>query len=136
MKLSLRPLLAVSLTFGTLAGCSGADADAGSAPSISNLSYDPAEVKVGAQTTIQGQLAFEDADADVHEVAVEVWGASASQKQALPRQRIQAGAQASGQLAVLLVFLAPAAGDYHFAVHVVDAKGHESNRLEGLVHAK
>lgn len=122
----------------TVAGCSGDDSPetSGTAPIIADLSYTPSTVKVGEQSVIQGRLAFEDADADVTELAVELRSSAAGTAQAMPRQKTNSTGIAKGELQLVLVVAAPAAGDYEFSVHLVDAQGHESNRLSGTLHAE
>ena len=78
-------------------------------------------VKVGEQSVIQGRLAFEDVEADVTELAVEPRSSAAGAAQAMPRQKTNATGLATG--------------DHEFSVYLVDAQGHESNRLSGTLHA-
>lgn len=119
-----------------LAGCSDDDASeaSGTAPQIADLSYTPTTLKVGAQAIVQGRIAFEDADADVAELTIELRTAAGTQ--AMKPQKTNTTGIAKGELQLVLVVTPPAAGDYDFSVYVIDAQGHASNRLTGTVHAE
>lgn len=135
---SLRARFAAAVLAAIVPACSADDSPekAGTAPIIADLSYTPSSVKVGEQSVIQGRLAFEDVEADVTELAVELKSSAAGAAQAMPRQKTNATGLAKGELQLVLAVAAPAAGDYEFSVYLVDAQGHESNRLSGTLHAE
>lgn len=135
---SLRARFAAIILAAIVAACSGDDSPetTGTAPVIADLSYTPSTVTVGEPSVIQGRLAFEDADADVTDLAVELRSSAVGAAQAMPRQKTNSTGIAKGELQLVLAVAAPAAGDYEFSVHLVDAQGHESNRLSGTLHAE
>lgn len=135
---SLRARFTAAVLAAIVPACSDDDSPetAGTAPIIADLSYTPSTVKVGEQSVVQGRLAFEDADADVTEIAVDLRSSAAGAAQAMPRQKTNSTGIAKGELQLVLAVVAPAAGDYEFSVHLVDARGHESNRLSGTLHAE
>ena len=136
--------VSISSVFGLFSlvalGC-GAAPDApglgGEAPTISALDYAPKEAMVGSKTVLVGSLTIEDADADIAELAIEVTPPGSSTPIAYPPTPVPATQRrASGTLDLVVSFVAPVAGDYAFVLRAVDAKGHESNPLTGLVHAR
>jgi hypothetical protein len=123
-----------------LSGCSGAGSTPPDgpedAPKVADLTCTPGDVTVGAAATITGRFAFEDVNADVSEVAIEVLAPGATLAMKAPRSAVDAAHHASGELSFFVQLVPPSAGDYVLTVYAVDAKQHESNRLTGLVHAK
>src|SRR5262245_712345 len=101
----------VALCVALLPACSSSDpASQGTAPTIRDITATPTTIPIGKATTVNMQLTFEDADADVNDAKVEVARANGS------KQTVQAGGSAgqaagvkAGQLALLLALQAPAA---------------------------
>ena len=112
-----------------LGGCS--DEDPGTAPAISDLTYDPASGTAGAQVTITGQFTFSDPDADVESYTIELAGPG-NLAQTIGPQVLQGAAGVnSGPITLALMLGPPVAGTYSFDVWLTDAAGNESNRLTG-----
>ena len=115
-----------------VAAC-GDEPDAGTAPMISDLTYSPASGTVGTQINISGQFYFEDLDADVSGLGVEIELPDGS-KQTLPTQAPQGtrGVNA-GTIMFALALLPPTAGTYDFDIWLTDDGGNASNRLSGTI---
>jgi hypothetical protein len=115
----------------SLAACGTDDDDA--APTISNLSFTPATITVGQQTTLNGTFAFTDPDGDAMNLAVELTLPDQS-KQALPTTPLQnVGTMTSGSIAWALIVTPPSPGAYKLALWILDANENESNQLEGTI---
>jgi len=117
-----------------LGGCS--DEDPGTAPAISDLTYDPASGTAGAQVTITGQFTFSDPDADVESYTIELAGPGNLAQTIGPQVLQGAAGQTSGSVGITLILTPPVAGDYTFDVWLSDVAGNESNRLTGTYTAQ
>lgn len=124
-------LLALSLAVLT-AGC-GDDPDAGTAPTISDLTYSPSSGTVGTQINVSGQFYFEDLDADVSGLGVELELPDGS-TQSLPTTAPQGtrGVNA-GTIMFALAIIPPTAGTYTFEIWLTDDGANASNRLSGTL---
>jgi hypothetical protein len=117
----------------SLVACSD---DPGTPPTISNLTYSPATVTHGQQTTVIGNFAFDDKDGDLSKLGGNVTLPDNTQM-ALAKTDVSAlGDMTSGTLAFQLTFVPVAAGTYRFALFVTDDGDNESNRLEGTLTAQ
>ena len=120
-----------------LHGCSSDDgSDDGAAPKVADLALTPNEVAVGKTSALAGNVTIDDPDGDVAQIGVEITLPDGT-KQSLPKTAAQgASGMKNGQLAIALVFGPPVPGSYDLQFFVVDAKGHESNRVGMTVDAK
>ncbi len=110
--------------------------DDGTAPTISNLTFAPAALPVGQQTTVSGTLAFSDPDGDLDQLGVEVTLPDQS-KQTLPMTDLQnVGTMTDGSVAWALIIAPPTAGAYRMSLWITDADGHASNHLEASATAQ
>ena len=124
----------VVVLLSSVAAC-GSDEE-GQAPELSQLSFNPMRLGVGAQTTVSGTMTFADADGDLSQLGVEVVMPNAS-RQAIPLVDL-AGVEAmtEGELLWAFVIAPPLVGDYAFDLWVTDAEDHASNRLSGTLVAE
>jgi hypothetical protein len=126
----MRTVLLLSCVL-ALAACGTDDND--SAPTISNLSFTPATITVGQQTTLNGTFTFADPDGDATNLGVELTLPDQS-KQALPTTPLQnVGTMTSGSIAWALIVTPPSPGTYKLALWILDAADNESNRLDGTI---
>ena len=131
------PLFSVVLF---VVACGGDDAvegeDGGEPPRISGLTYDPATIPVGSPTTITGTLTFEDPDGDVARFGLAVTPPG-GESQELPKVDIANAQGVKRSPTQVAFFVQPQVpGPHEFEVYVVDAEGHESNRLAGRLAAE
>jgi hypothetical protein len=106
------------------------------APMISNLTFSPAALTVGQQTTVSGTIAFTDPDGDLDQLGAELTLPDQS-KQTLPLTDLQnVGTMTDGSIAWALIVVLPAAGAYHLELWITDLDGHASNRLEASATAQ
>ncbi len=116
-----------------MAACTSDDT---TAPAISNLTFSPNSLPVGAQTTISGNMTFSDPDGDLDQLGVEIELPDQS-KQLLPMSDVQnVGTMTEGTLAWALIVAPPAAGTYRLSLWLTDVDGHESNHLDAVVTAQ
>jgi hypothetical protein len=116
-----------------LAACTD---DAGSAPTISNLTFGPDDVTAHQQVTIAGTFTFDDVDGDLAQLGVDVTMPDQS-NQRLPMTDLRGvGLTTKGTLGFQMILVPPAAGDYAFELFVTDDEDHESNRLSGVLVAE
>ena len=110
--------------------------DAGTAPTISSLVYNPNTVARGQQSTVTGSILFSDDDGDLAKLGVEVTLPDAT-KQTLPSTDLQGvGDMTEGTIGFQMIFVPPASGTYRFSMFIVDDANNESNRLEGMLTAQ
>lgn len=127
--------VAVAALLLSVAACGEESSDStGAAPTISELTLTPDTITVGTATRLDGQLQFEDADADVRFLAVELRPA-VGPAQRLPDVAVQ-GSAAAGRVDFLLMLQVPAPAEVKIAVWLVDAEENESNTLEAQVVAE
>lgn len=106
------------------------------APTISNLTFSPAALPVGQQTTVSGTIAFTDPDGDLDQLGAEITLPDQS-KQALAMTDLQnVGTMTDGSIAWALIVVPPAAGTYRLQIWITDLDGHASNRLEASANAQ
>jgi hypothetical protein len=118
-----------------LAACGGDSDDDGVAPTIANLELSPSTVPSAKATALSGTVDMNDPDGDASLLAAEVTPPTGP-KQALPRSQLQgASGVRGGKLQVALFLQPPSPGAYLIELFVVDAKGHESNRVSITVTA-
>ena len=134
-KAPIRGLFRILVTLSMMAlvsGC-GDEADSGTAPTIADLTYSPASGAVGVQINISGQFYFEDVDADVSGMGLEVELPDGS-TQSVPAQAPQGtrGVNA-GNIMFVFALQAPSAGTYGFDIWLTDDGGNASNRLSGAI---
>lgn len=124
------------LSFFVLSAACATDEDDGTPPSISNLSFTPTSLKTGQQNVITGTFAFEDRDADVLELDIELELPDGS-RESLPATDVRDSAgDIVGTVALTLAVVPPTPGAYAFELWLVDAAGGVSNRLEGTAQAE
>lgn len=117
----------------TLAACASDDT---TAPTISNLTFSPASLPVGQQTTVSGTVAFTDPDGDLDQLGVEVTLPDQT-KQTLPMTDVQnVGTMTEGTLSWALIIAPPSAGTYRISIWITDADKHESNHLDATAAAQ
>jgi hypothetical protein len=127
--------LALLVTLEVLACGCAADDEGGTPPSISDLSLSPTSLSTGQQNVVTGTFAFEDDDADVLELDVDLELPDGT-RQSLPATDVQDSAgDAVGTITLTLAIVPPSPGRYTFQLWLVDAAGGESNRLEGVAQA-
>lgn len=137
MNLTLRALLGLTLTLGVF-GCDdgsddGDDADAGgSAPAISDLTFDPATIPPGQASIVTGRLRFTDPDGDVDHLMAHI--SVGALEQDIPPVDIQNvdGIEA-GEVAFALQLQPPGTDPFTIEVWLVDLAGNSSPRLTGQV---
>jgi hypothetical protein len=116
-----------------LAACTD---DPGTAPTISNLTFDPETVIAGQQVTVTGTFTFDDADGDLAQLGVDVTMPDQT-NQRLPMTDVRGvGETTRGTLGFQMTLVPPAVGDYQFELFLTDEEEHESNRLAGVLVAE
>jgi hypothetical protein len=129
----MRTILLSALASLSLVACSD---DAGTAPTIANLTYSPSTVTHGAQATVIGNFAFDDKDGDLSKLGGNVVLPD-NTEMVLPKTDVSAlGEMTTGTLAFQMSFVPIAAGTYRFALFVTDDGDNESNKLEGTLTAQ
>ncbi len=123
-------LKTATLFFVTALGCG-----AGRPPTLSDLTFDPNEIPVGKQSTINGSFSFSDKEGDVQTINLAIKAPSGETQKVAPTPVQGAAGQFSGKLVFAAIVIPPAAGKYGFEVWLQDGSG-ESNHLEGSVDAK
>ncbi len=118
-----------ALTAVFLVACGGEESgDAGEPPAISDLALTPGTINAGAATRLDGQVSFEDPDADVRFLALEL-RAAGGVVQRLPDVALS-GTTTQGRVAFQLLLQVPAPTEMTVAVWLVDGEENESNALE------
>lgn len=126
---------ATAILLSSLGAC-GSEEEAGEAPALSDLAFNPTRLGVGAQTTVSGTMRFADVDGDLAQLGVEVALPNGS-RQAIPMTDLQGvGDMTEGQLVWAFAIAPPSAGSYAFDLWVTDAEEHASNRLSGTLVAE
>jgi len=117
-------------------GCGDDDGDTGTAPAISNLTYDASGLTLNEQGVVLGSFSFTDpdGDADLMEIDVTMPGG----QPALVPDTVLTGVEGvtAGTVNWNLTLSPSQAGTYDFAIRVVDVGGHVSNELQGSFDAQ
>ena len=120
--------------FATLVGC-GDQIEPSTAPTISNLTYSPAEATIGESTTYTGTLDFSDPDGDLAQVAISILQPNGASLTVPPVDVQGASGIAAGTIGWAFIMVAAVEGDHTFEVWTTDDAGNASNKLSGTINA-
>ncbi len=116
-----------------VAGCSSSDD--GAAPTITQLTFAPATVPAGQQSTVSGTFAFADEDGDAAQLGIDITLPDGT-SQALPMTDLQnVGDMTSGTIGYSIFVTPPTPGSYKFVIFITDDGDNESNKLMGTLTA-
>lgn len=129
--ISLLTCLSITL-FAAFVAC-GDQIEAGTAPTISNLTYNPTQATIGEATTYTGTLDFSDPDGDLAQVAVSILQPDGAALAVPPVDVQGASGIGAGTVGWAFIMVAAQVGDHTFDVWTTDEAGNASNRLTGTI---
>ena len=123
-------------TEGSLVAASGGNSPTPPPPTISNLTYGPNPVPVGADGTVTENVSlnFTDSDGDLSTLNATIFDANGQQLFTTSTSISGISGQTSGILSGSFVVSINNVGVFTFRLSVTDLRGSESNRLSGTVH--
>ncbi|MGE0870746.1 MAG: hypothetical protein AB7P03_19425 [Kofleriaceae bacterium] len=119
-----------------LAVVSCSSEDISSPPEISDLAFSPAIWPVGQTSAVNGSVAVHDLDGDVKQLGMVIRHPDGTER-SLPLANVPANdGTADTKISIVLAMMPSEPGHYTFDIWVIDALGHESNRLTGEADAR
>jgi hypothetical protein len=122
--------LSLALGAVALAGCA---ADAGSPPTLSDVTLGKTEITRGQLETITAKLAYSDDDGDVASIVSQATSPDGTSTAPSTAPIAEAAGQKQGTQAIALELGSGGAGTITVAFWLVDAKGHESAKVTKTV---
>ena len=127
------------ITAALAVGCGGDDdgeEQAGSAPVIEALSFEPQQVTVGEQAALSGTFTFSDADSDANRFAAALTLPSGARQSVPPSPTQGTAGRTEGEVLFLIAIAPPEEGAYTLELWMIDQADNESNHLDGTVQAE
>lgn len=137
MRKSGLTLVALMCCLGVWAvGCGDDDGDTGTAPAISNLTYDASPLALNEQGLLLGSFDFTDPDGDADLMEIDI--AMPDGQPGVVPDTVLNGVEGmtAGTINWNLTITPTQAGTYDFAIRVVDEQGNVSNELQGSFDAQ